>query len=63
MMEDLNKLRQVKDTVYTVPRVAYDDSDFNINYEKTLDFYERLTNLIEETPNDQDLGRMVRNLI
>ncbi len=62
-MEDLNKLRQVKDTVYTVPMVAYDDSDFNINYEKTLDFYEKLTNLIEETPNDQELGSIVRNLI
>jgi len=28
-----------------------------------LDFYEKLTNLIEETPNDQELGSIVRNLI
>jgi hypothetical protein len=43
--------------------VASYESNFNINYENNEDFYEKLTNLVESTPNDQDLGGIIRNLI
>ena len=46
MMERLNRLRQVKDVVYSVPKVASYESSFNINYEKDEDLYEKLTNLV-----------------
>ena len=54
MTERLNKLRQVKDVVYSVPKVASYESSFNINYEKDEDFYEKLTNLVDSTPTDRD---------
>lgn len=60
---DLNKHRQVKDAVYRVPRVARYESNFNINYETRDSLYEKLTSLVSETPNDQELGSRVRNLI
>jgi len=63
MTERLNRLRQVKDVVYSVPVVASYESNFNINYEINEDFYEKLTNLVDSTPNDQDLGAIIRNLI
>ena len=63
MTERLNKLRQVKDVVYSVPKVASYESSFNINYEKDEDLYEKLTNLVDSTPNDQELGGIIRNLI
>lgn len=63
MTEHLNRLRQVKDVVYSVPKVASYESNFNINYEKNEDLYEKLTNLVDSTPNDQDLGGIIRNLI
>ena len=50
MMERLNRLRQVKDVVYSVPKVASYESSFNINYEKDEDLYEKLTNLVDSTP-------------
>ena len=63
MTERLNRLRQVKDVVYSVPVVASYESNFNINYENNEDLYEKLTNLVDSTPNDQDLGGIIRNLI
>ncbi len=63
MTERLNRLRQVKDVVYSVPVVASYESNFNINYESNEDLYEKLTDLVDSTPNDQDLGAIIRNLI
>lgn len=63
MTERLNRLRQVKDVVYSVPVVASYESNFNINYESNEDLYEKLTDLVDSTPNDQDLGGIIRNLI
>lgn len=63
MTERLNRLRQVKDVVYSVPVVASYESNFNINYENNEDLYEKLTDLVDSTPNDQDLGGIIRNLI
>ena len=37
MTERLNRLRQVKDVVYSVPVVASYESNFNINYESNED--------------------------
>ena len=52
----LNEIRQVKDTVYTPPkRKVVNDYYRKVNFDS-----QHIIDLIKEFPNDQDLGKEIR---
>lgn len=52
----LNEIRQVKDTVYTPPkRKVVNDYYRKVNFDSQY-----IIDLIKEFPNDQDLGKEIR---
>lgn len=51
----LDELRQVKDSVYVQPKIV-NDYYMKINFDSQY-----VIDLIKEYPNDQELGREIRN--
>lgn len=53
----MNEIRQVKDNVYTPPKTkVVNDYWRKVNFDSQY-----IIDLIKEFPNDQDLGKKIRN--